>query len=226
MRHILRRLSPLQYSSTHQRAPRQLHLNSVRNYCAAYDGPGKTTVSVLNQEVESLLIDSYSVKGFRLNNDMKCFGPIIIFPDAVLGWKVRGPQDITVESLTLFRLLDPKPELIVLGVGESSKAFDPRQFLLLRKAGFNVEAMPTEHAVSTYNYLCAEERLVAAALIPPDKVSFINEYDLHNMNVRAKGGKDIYSESGKNWLGMHDADKLGELREKGILKDSKGKGDE
>lgn len=42
--------------------------------------------------------------------------------------------------------------------------------LSLRQKGYNIEVMDTEHAVSTYNYLCDEGRLVGAALIPPEKM--------------------------------------------------------
>jgi hypothetical protein len=34
--------------------------------------------------------------------------------------------------------------------------------------------LPTEDAIASFNYLCSEDRLVAAALIPPDKVRFIS----------------------------------------------------
>ena len=53
--------------------------------------------------------------------------------------------------------------------GADTKQVDPKVVLSLRKNGYNVEVMSTEHAISTYNYLCAEGRLVAAALIPPER---------------------------------------------------------
>ena len=34
--------------------------------------------------------------------------------------------------------------------------------------------MPTEDAIANFNYLCTEDRLVAAALIPPHKIRFIS----------------------------------------------------
>jgi hypothetical protein len=34
--------------------------------------------------------------------------------------------------------------------------------------------LPTEDAIASFNYLCSEDRLVAAALIQPDKVRFIS----------------------------------------------------
>ena len=37
----------------------------------------------------------------------------------------------------------------------------------------NVECLPTEDAIASFNYLCSENRLVAAALIPPNSIKFI-----------------------------------------------------
>lgn len=61
-------------------------INSVARYSlqtgtASYEGDGKTTVSILNQEVEGgLMINAFSQMGFRLNNGMMVLGPMAIFP--------------------------------------------------------------------------------------------------------------------------------------------------
>lgn len=61
-------------------------VNSVARYSlqpgtAAYEGDGKTTVSILNQEAEGgLMINAFSQMGFRLNNGMMVIGPMAIFP--------------------------------------------------------------------------------------------------------------------------------------------------
>jgi len=50
-----------------------------------YEGDGKTSVQVLNNDVENgLLINGISQAGFRLNNDLFIVGPMIIFPRYVL----------------------------------------------------------------------------------------------------------------------------------------------
>ena len=52
----------------------------------SYEGPGKTTVAILNEDSMGInMIDSYSRDGFRLNDDTKILGPCVIFPTAVLG---------------------------------------------------------------------------------------------------------------------------------------------
>ena len=40
----------------------------------------------------------------------------------------------------------------------------------MRNRKINVECLPTEDAISAYNYLVAEDRLVAATLIPPEEM--------------------------------------------------------
>jgi len=137
----------------------------------AYEGTGKTTVSILNQDlIGTNLIDSYSNSGFRLNDNSFCIGPTIVFPNAVLKWRVMKASNITMESLSLFTLLEPKLDLIVIGHGEEPNVRDPVSIpvlLAMKKKGIAVECLTTEKAISTYNYLMEEGRVVAAALIPP-----------------------------------------------------------
>ena len=53
----------------------------------SYEGPGKTTVAILNEDYAGVvnLIDSFAVDGFRLNDNTKILGPCVIFPTHVLG---------------------------------------------------------------------------------------------------------------------------------------------
>lgn len=48
----------------------------------AYEGSGKTTVTMLNEECgQHLLVDSFDEKGFRLSNRAYAFGAILLFPN-------------------------------------------------------------------------------------------------------------------------------------------------
>merc|ERR1711915_261288 len=147
----------------------------------SYEGPGKTTVSILNEEYAGVvnLIDSFAVDGFRLNDNTKILGPCVVFPAHVLGWVVDGPEDITEESLSLFTVLDPKLDVLIIGYGSPNivnkrNPVDPKVILAMRKKGVNVEVLTTENAISTYNYLVEEGRVVAAALIPPSFVRIVD----------------------------------------------------
>ncbi len=148
------------------------------NNSSSYQGPGKTTVSILNEINYILLVDAYSSEGFRLNNRMKVFGPMAILPTSVLGWFVpNGIEDISAESLTLFSLLNPRPDVVVVGIGDSNARLSKKQIMELRGTGLNVEMLTTENAIATYNYLATEGRVVGAALIPPSNVRRLSDDD-------------------------------------------------
>jgi NADH dehydrogenase [ubiquinone] 1 alpha subcomplex assembly factor 3 len=149
----------------------------------SYEGHGKTSVAILNEDAQGInMIDSYAQDGFRLNDDTKILGPCIVFPTAVLGWRIRSAADITEESLTLFLLLDPRLDLLIIGHGGPAGTRDavrPEVVLRMRARGLGLEVLTTEQAISTYNFLAEEGRVVAAALIPPDSVLIKDEDIVH-----------------------------------------------
>ena len=89
---------------------------------AAYDGPGKTTVNILNENKAKLMIDGFSRVGFTLNNDMRAMGPIALFPDAVFQWNIKDTLSVTEDAFALFELLDPKPEIVFFGYGSYAQS--------------------------------------------------------------------------------------------------------
>ncbi|XP_058452071.1 NADH dehydrogenase [ubiquinone] 1 alpha subcomplex assembly factor 3 [Malaya genurostris] len=152
---------------------------------SSYDGDGKTSVSILNMEADSgLLINSYSTVGFRLNNNMVVVGPMAIFPRTVFSWNVASYEDINEESLSLFSVLEPKIDVLVVGIGDQpvTPAFNKKIIDYMRKYKINVEVLNTEQACATFNFLNAEGRVVAGALIPPITMR-INEDDMMRTQV-------------------------------------------
>lgn len=48
---------------------------------SSYEGDGKTSVSIMNNELDAgLMINGFSQIGFRLNNGFMVLGPMAIFP--------------------------------------------------------------------------------------------------------------------------------------------------
>ncbi|XP_066994984.1 NADH dehydrogenase [ubiquinone] 1 alpha subcomplex assembly factor 3 [Anabrus simplex] len=144
-----------------------------RRHSSSYESDGKTTVHILNKDSElGLMINSYSQLGFRLNNGLMVLGPMAIFPRSVLSWNVSGVEDINEDSLSLFCYLEPKIDILVLGIGdERANAQLNRNIIkVMRKHRINVEALTTEQACATFNFLNAENRYVAGALIPPNDI--------------------------------------------------------
>lgn len=134
---------------------------------SAYDGDGKTTIKVLNnEESEVHLVNTYSHKGFRLSNQLFITGSIILFPTNVFAWNVRRGANITMESLLLFDLIVPKVKIVVIGYGQHGEPYDASLPMKLKNKGISCELLPTPHAVTTYNYLVSDAVHVAGAFVP------------------------------------------------------------
>ncbi|XP_057365277.1 NADH dehydrogenase [ubiquinone] 1 alpha subcomplex assembly factor 3-like isoform X1 [Daphnia carinata] len=144
----------------------------------------KSTMTVVNEDTSvGLLINSYSRAGFRLSNGMMAIGPIAIFPKSVLSWNVNTAEDINEDSLSLFYTLEPKIDILVIGVGNPGQQVSPKIIQYMKEKHISLEISPTETACATYNFLNAEGRCVAGALIPPTQYR-INEDDIASTKRR------------------------------------------
>ncbi|XP_054639938.1 NADH dehydrogenase [ubiquinone] 1 alpha subcomplex assembly factor 3 [Dunckerocampus dactyliophorus] len=127
----------------------------------------RTSVSMMKKEPGSgIMILSYSPHGFNIDGN-KVFGPCAVLPPAILQWKVGSFKDITEESVSLFHMLVPKIEILVLGTGARLERIHPPVLALFRSKHIAVEVQDTPNACATFNFLMSERRVVAAGLIPP-----------------------------------------------------------
>lgn len=112
--------------------------------------------------------------GFTFNNGSILIGPLAIFPKTILCWNIRSGKEINEKSLSLFIALEPKPDVVVLGL---ETAYNFNEILKINQIfndkGIAVEVLPVEHACGIYNFLCDDGRYVVAGLIPP--VAKIND---------------------------------------------------
>lgn len=106
----------------------------------------------------------FVVGGYRVN------GPIVLFDGIFLQWKLTSMEEVTEESLRLITLLNPKPEILVLGTGDTQARVSPKILTFLKSHGILVEIQPSKKASATYNFFVEEGRVTAAALFPPTKV--------------------------------------------------------
>ncbi|XP_029287177.1 NADH dehydrogenase [ubiquinone] 1 alpha subcomplex assembly factor 3 [Cottoperca gobio] len=127
----------------------------------------RTSVSIMQKESGSgIIIYSYSSRGFNIDGN-KVFGPCAVLPPAILQWNVGSYKDITEESVSLFHMLEPRIEILVLGTGARVERINPSVLALLKRKGIAVEVQDTPNACATFNFLISERRAAAAALIPP-----------------------------------------------------------
>ncbi|ESO89862.1 hypothetical protein LOTGIDRAFT_192388, partial [Lottia gigantea] len=150
------------------RSNKQFIRNNVRNYGIAEERFQKTSFTFVSDETNDVIyIEKFNQLGFKLMNGFRVLGPAVFFPRSVLGWKVKNSTDINENSLSLFPLLAPKLDLLIVGIGDPGSQFDMNIIKYLRSNRISLEILPTEQAIPTFNFLNSERRNVAAALIPP-----------------------------------------------------------
>lgn len=76
-------------------------------------------------------------------NTISVEGPILCLPETWLLWDVKLFEDITPHSLALLDLLDPPPEVVVVGCGNAIRMLPPALTQHLRARGIAVEALDT-----------------------------------------------------------------------------------
>lgn len=94
-------------------------------------------------------------------------------------------NDINSDTLVLFTVLEPKLDIIVIGTGDRIDTSSCYRKLLpfIHKHRLNLEVLPTEQACATFNFLNAEGRYVAGALIPPQTIESTDD-DLLRTKLR------------------------------------------
>ena len=110
------------------------------------------------------VIDGYGAESFRVSGIVHT-GAIIVFPNATVAWTTATPDAITRASLA--PVIDRGGiEILLIGCGKRMRPLPRDLREALRAAGIVADAMDTGAACRTYNVLLAEDRHVAAALLP------------------------------------------------------------
>jgi uncharacterized protein len=108
------------------------------------------------------LIERYNAQGFQVSGAVYA-GPVLVFADRTVLWE--NPL-VSAEGLAPV-IAHGGVELVLIGLGKRGAPVASALRVALKAHGIGVEAMDTGAACRTYNVLLAEDRLVAAALLPP-----------------------------------------------------------
>lgn len=100
-----------------------------------------------------------------LINDTLVRQSVILLPQSFYLWDVKTFKDVTIDSLSLFAILHPTIEVLLLGCGKTAPQLCPQIRKHFQSKGILVEVGTTSHAASTFNILNQEGRNVAAALL-------------------------------------------------------------
>ena len=113
---------------------------------------------------EQVPIDEYGEQGFRFA-DMSHSGSILCLPSGIIAWDIGSASELSIEMLKpIFDEAD-NIELLYIGMGRDIAPLKAELREALAKENIYVEPLSTGAAISTYNILLDEKRLLAAALI-------------------------------------------------------------
>jgi uncharacterized protein len=110
------------------------------------------------------VIDSYGRGSFRVSG-VAYDGAILVFRDATRVWPAPPLEALTFEDFAPV-CAHGDVEILLIGCGRRMALLPKDLRLRLKAAGIAADAMDTGAACRTYNVLLAEDRRVAAALLP------------------------------------------------------------
>jgi uncharacterized protein len=110
------------------------------------------------------LVQGYVDGGFSIDGTIH--RAALLTPERVLAWSPPAISDLAEGDLAPLLDLIPAPEFVLLGTGAAT-VFPPRPLIrALEARGIGLEAMDSRAAARTWGLLRAEERWIAAAIMP------------------------------------------------------------
>ena len=98
--------------------------------------------------------------------DGQHYRAVLLTPERAAEWEPPALAALAPDDVAPLLALAPPPEFLILGTG-AAMAFAPREFVAALDArGIGVEAMDSRAAARTWGVLRAEERWIAAAILP------------------------------------------------------------
>jgi uncharacterized protein len=110
------------------------------------------------------------VRGFSADGGFvvegETYAALLLTPERAAHWVPPALAALALEDVESALAIAPPPEFLILGTG-AGLTFPPRAFIrALEARGVGVEVMDSRAAARTWGLLRAEERWIAAALMP------------------------------------------------------------
>lgn len=142
-----------------------------KKQAASASGPlGIAGAAELSGDDRRMQVTEYDDGGFEVQGDVYIPSSIALLPHTAYLWRPRRVEEINFETLRLFTVVFPRPEIVVVGLGEdfsSSRSLGPEIITKFMQEGIMIEQMNTRNAVHTFNILNDEGRTVGGAILTP-----------------------------------------------------------
>ena len=110
------------------------------------------------------VVQGFAAGGFTV--DGRSYRALLLTPESAAEWRAPAVGELALADLEAVLALDPAPEFLLLGTGPTL-SFPPRPLVrALEEKGIGVEAMDSRAAARTWGVLRAEQRWIAAAIMP------------------------------------------------------------
>lgn len=120
---------------------------------------------LIQRETEKTFVESYSPMSYTIGG-VSLYGGVILLPKHFFMWRMNEWKQVTIESLSIFEMIHPTPDIVLLGCGTVFEFIPDEIREYFRKRRIGIESMSSFHAISTFNVLNMEDRNVAAAVLP------------------------------------------------------------
>ena len=113
-------------------------------------------------------MQGFTQQGFSVDGGI--YQGLFLTPRRADEWRAPALPGLTLSDLEPLLALEPEPEFLLLGTG-AAMAFPPRTLVrALEERGIGLEAMDSRAAARTWGMLRSEQRWIAAALMPLDRM--------------------------------------------------------
>lgn len=107
--------------------------------------------SIIDKDDGVSVITSHDKYGFTVNN-IHMRGSVIVFRNYTLLWNVTRVIDISPRNLAIAHMVRPRPELLLVGTGETADNINPALYAYMARRGISIEAL------STVRHICSTRR--------------------------------------------------------------------
>jgi uncharacterized protein len=116
------------------------------------------------RSAEGPVISGFSGRGFRVDENV--YEGLLISPQRADGWTPPPLAELREADLAPLLALDPQPEFLLLGTGDTLVRPPAALVKALGARGIGIEPMDSRAAARAWGILRAELRWVAGALYP------------------------------------------------------------
>ncbi len=113
------------------------------------------------------VIKSYEPGRVRIRGEVFTSSLVVLPNQLFPEWQPVAAAELRSADLAL--VVDQRPEVLILGTGETQVFPDPAVFVTLMELGIGFEVMDNAAACRTFNILLAEDRRAALALMLADE---------------------------------------------------------